>query len=420
MASCKKNKTHNILNQNPKSIFGVTLVELMIAIVISSIVALGIGSVYTSSKRSYKLQEEFSRLQENGRFAMNYVARFIRSAGYSGCSSALDNMYNDINSTDVELYFQTGLEGYEANGTAPNQSGTTLTYDPDVSTTPGNFTTLLSTGVTVNINPATLTNLGVLPGSDIIIARNAADSGVEIVENNKSANFVINWVSTDTDACIIVDPADPTNTKTETGYNSICPDSFLIISDCNKSAAFQVSNMSKVGGTPPTVKIVHSKSGTPGNKSASWGAAGKNADPGFDYVTGDELVTVATKFFYVGKGVNGPALFMKQGSATPLELVEGVENLQVLYGVDADGDNIPDRYVPADQVLDFALVTAVRLSILVRSVKNLPWRTKTGNTAYLLGGATGATATTINAPDDQRLRRIMTMTIKLRNRAFSL
>ena len=55
-------KQHNNYSRKQR---GVTLVELMIAITIGSIIMVGISSVYTSSKRSYKLQEEFSRLQEN-------------------------------------------------------------------------------------------------------------------------------------------------------------------------------------------------------------------------------------------------------------------------------------------------------------------------------------------------------------------
>ncbi|MDX5152354.1 MAG: prepilin-type N-terminal cleavage/methylation domain-containing protein, partial [Acidiferrobacterales bacterium] len=48
---------------------GVTLVELMVAMVISTIVLLGVATVYSSTKRSYKVQEEMARLQENARYA---------------------------------------------------------------------------------------------------------------------------------------------------------------------------------------------------------------------------------------------------------------------------------------------------------------------------------------------------------------
>lgn len=393
--------------KNPKHFLGVTLVELMIAITISSIVALGISSVYTSSKRSFKLQEEFSRLQENGRFAMNYIARFVRGAGYSGCATGQGNMTNDIDSTDVELLFQTGIEGYEATGSAPNESVSTLAEYPTASSTTSDFTVLISTGATTNISSTLIAELDPIAGSDILIARVAEDSGVEITQNNGSAEFRINWVSTQTKGC---------NGGTNTGYNDICENDFLVVSDCDKSIAFQVSS---IGLTSSIVKINHTKSGTPGNKSAAWGASSAHLTEGYDFATGSEIVKITSKFFYIGVGANGPALFMKDGTASPLELVEGVESMQVLYGLDTDANNIPDRYVPADRVTDFADVTAVRLTILLRSVKNLSWRTQASK-SYLLGGMTAATATTVNGADDKRLRRTMNMTIKLRNRAFTL
>lgn len=416
MIFINKNNTIKVTPQkNPKKDFGVTLVELMIAITISSIVAIGIGSVYTSSKRSFKLQEEFSRLQENGRFAMNYIARFVRGAGYSGCASGLNNMINDIDSNDIGFLFQTGLEGYEAADTAPNETGA-LVEHPSASTTATDFTILTSS---VAIDTTTLAALRVLPRSDILIARVADSSGIEITTNNGSAEFRVTLTGTEANACT-------QNSPVTDRYSGICLNDFLVISDCTKSLAFQVSN---IGVTAGTVKITHNLSGTPGNNSASWGASGQNADPGFDFVQGDELVKVVTKFFYIGPGTNGPALFVAEGSASgpggigrPQELVEGIESLQVLYGEDtgdATPDNIPERYVPANKVKDFANVTAVRITLLLRSVKSLPWRNDVAK-PYLLGGTTAATATTITSPGDNRLRRTMNMTIKLRNRAFSL
>ena len=59
---------------------GVTLVELMIAMAISLIVLLGVISVYITSKRSYVVQEEFARMQENANFAFQYLTQDIRQA----------------------------------------------------------------------------------------------------------------------------------------------------------------------------------------------------------------------------------------------------------------------------------------------------------------------------------------------------
>lgn len=388
-------------------IYGVTLVELMVAIAIGSIVAVGISSVYTSSKRSFKLQEEFSRLQENGRFAMNYIARFVRGAGYYGCSSALDSMINNHVNPTEELMFQTGIEGYEATGTAPDETVPVLDEYPSASTNTADYANNTST-----ISATLIGKLDPLPRTDIIASRVGDSSGIEITENNDSANFRINYTGGDGEG-----GCDGTKDR----LSGICPGDSLVISDCKKSLAFVVTDTTpKLNQTPKEVLILHSATVTNGKKndeiSFQMGAAG----PGYEFAEGSEIVRMVTKFFYVGEGVNGPALFVKSGYGTNgIELVEGVENLQVLYGEDLDGNNIPNRYVPADKVLDYANVTALRISILLRSVKELPWR-KAEVKTYLLGGNTDATATKVTVPADKRLRRTMSMNIRLRNRAFTL
>jgi len=175
--------------------------------------------------------------------------------------------------------------------------------------------------------------------------------------------------------------------------SGICPGDSLIISDCKKSLAFVVSDVDGLPGTNHTeVKILH-KSGNVVNGKKNIEGPFVAAGPEYQYETGREIVRMVTKFFYVGEGVNGPALFVRSGggdNATVSELVEGVENLQVLYGEDSDSDNIPNRFVPADIVTDFSNVTAVRISILLRSVKELPWRT-TAQKVRLLGGTNAQT-----------------------------
>ncbi|BAP57565.1 type IV pilus assembly protein PilW [Thioploca ingrica] len=69
-----------------KSSPGFSLVELMVALVISSILLGGIMTLMSSSKKTYTLQSEFSSLQDNARFLIDELTYKIRMAGYSGCS----------------------------------------------------------------------------------------------------------------------------------------------------------------------------------------------------------------------------------------------------------------------------------------------------------------------------------------------
>ena len=400
-----------IMNTQSKQT-GVTIIELMIALVIGSVIMVGVGTVYSSSKRSYKTQEEFSRLQENGRFAMNYIARFVRGAGFSGCASGLDSssFTNDLNTPNtLEWNFSTGIEGYEASGTGPGQVlGSALAEYPDASSTASNWT--IGGGATVPLPLATGSADSVVPHSDVLVSRSADGAGVEISKNNSGAQLFLNCTGVDPDGCGSGSPS----------YSGLCDGDILLVSDCKKSIAFQGTNIQTTGsGASCEVNVAHAAGGGPGNAVTSWGGA--NPGPERLFKKGDEMLKVSTKVFYVGKGTNGPALFLKQGNSAGQELVEGVETLQVLYGEDTDAapDNVPNRYVAADKVVDFSNVVAVRISILLRSLKELPHRDNTTNT-FLLGGTTAASAASITAPTDKRMRRVMSMTIKLRNRAFSL
>jgi len=56
-----------------------------------------------------------------------------------------------------------------------------------------------------------------------------------------------------------------------------------------------------------------------------------------------------------------------------LVIVEGVEHLQILYGIDgvADGENSATRYVNADNVTDWDEVVSIRFAVLVNSLTTI-------------------------------------------------
>jgi type IV pilus assembly protein PilW len=63
---------------------GISLIELMIALVVGLLLLGGLIQVYLSSKQSYNAQEQLARMQEGGRFAMDLITRDLRRAGYWG------------------------------------------------------------------------------------------------------------------------------------------------------------------------------------------------------------------------------------------------------------------------------------------------------------------------------------------------
>lgn len=61
---------------------GFTLAELLVAMVISGIVAASIYSTFYSQQKSYMTQEQIAAMQQNLRGAMHILGRDIRMAGY--------------------------------------------------------------------------------------------------------------------------------------------------------------------------------------------------------------------------------------------------------------------------------------------------------------------------------------------------
>lgn len=78
---------------------GVTLIELMLALVISSVLMLGVSTVYVAGKRGYNIQDSLARQQENSRFAMDILMRDLRMAGY--LPSARQGLIDELQPFDL-------------------------------------------------------------------------------------------------------------------------------------------------------------------------------------------------------------------------------------------------------------------------------------------------------------------------------
>lgn len=174
----------------------------------------------------------------------------------------------------------------------------------------------------------------------------------------------------------------------------------VLVSDCTSGDIFQITS----GNPGHNGVLVHNTGAavSPGNYNPD-SCSGGNAHCLSKVYKGDAYVyRVQSVTYSVGAGAGGaPALF-RNGQ----ELVEGVENMQILYGEDTDEDGVPNRYLPADEVNSLDGVTSIRISLLIRSLDdNVTLEPQT----YTYNGAT------ITA-SDRRLRRVVTMTVSLRNR----
>jgi Tfp pilus assembly protein PilX len=66
---------------------GMSLVEFMIAITVGTFITLGILILMSRTSRSYKIDDEYTRMQEAGTSALNYLGNDIHLAGYYGLAA---------------------------------------------------------------------------------------------------------------------------------------------------------------------------------------------------------------------------------------------------------------------------------------------------------------------------------------------
>lgn len=88
-------------------------------------------------------------------------------------------------------------------------------------------------------------------------------------------------------------------------------------------------------------------------------------------------------------------------------MVEGIENMQLEIGIDADADGVPERFEASPSSAEMEDAVAVRVYLLVRSIEGLPGYTN--NKAYQLG------STAVAATNDNFMRRVFSTTLSLRN-----
>lgn len=347
---------------------GLSLVELMIGMALGLIVTAGIVYIYLGSRQSYKMQDNMARIQENGRYAMEILSRDIRMAGYQGCSTA--TFTNTINRQDAALdnyawdFTRSAIEGYNATG-----SGTWS------SVTSGSNTG--GTEVTVNVSNI---DTQVVSGTDVISLRTTEDLDIDIVGQPTDNN------------------CSGTTADLKVTSNTVLSDGMIVMAtNCSNAAVFQITNFNS------NQNVVHNTgTGTPGNSTKDMGAC----------FVGGEIVAVSARSYYIRNNPAGiPALYRKVAKGDPVELVDGIQDMQIQYGVDSDGNGSIDQYVVAgsaslDQSAEWKNVRSVRVSLLLvgqdNNITDAPQK-------YVYNGSTVT-------PTDRRLRYVFTSTIGVRNR----
>lgn len=341
---------------------GFGLVELMVAMAISLLLLGGVVALFMSSRSSYETTDRLSRIQENGRFALDQIVSDVREAGFVGCARVPKYVSSTLNSaTDLKWNFQDGgVRGY--------QFVSAGSYAP----------TLASTDV-----PSAAS------GSDVLLVRRPKrDSRPLRLQADMGASTA--------------DLTVPNTTAAGLALNDIA-----LIYSCEAQTYFQVTSFA--GGT-----IKHDQVGAAAETATtSAGPGNLTNDLSYSYRRNAEVIPIETVLYYIRASTAGPAgsrsLWRKIGSNVAEELVEGIEQMQLRFGLDTTGDGVVDgAYVTANSVANWNNVYSVEIGLLVRSLDGYG-SDRDQETYQLLD-------VSVPAANDNRMRELFTATTGIRNR----
>ncbi len=351
---------------------GFTLLELLISLLITITVISGTVQMLVVSKSNFVTSRELATAQENARYALKYIVDEIRMSGFTGCTSTPLRFANSIDDSDWYLN-RPGMAGYE------HEAGTN-DFPPQF-------------------------RADIVPKTDAVVVRRAAATGLRLDADTGATLHLNNPHSFQPGQAMLI--ADP---------------------DCQQVGLFQITGPQNVNHNATT--MVHNKGNavSPGNCEMQIAGTYDCSDTGGKsnaaYSKGSSLLELRGEAYYIGwstSDANVPALFRERmlvNSSTNAiytageELVKGVENMQIFYGLDnIDDDGIADIYKKANGIgistpAEWNNVVSVRLSLRLRSL--LP----VYNQSEIFGEFEGATGT---GGSDRFLRQDVSTTISIRN-----
>ena len=368
---------------------GLSLIELMIAMVIGLLLMLGVIQVFIASQAASRLSEGVARAQENGRFALDFLERDVRMAGHMGCVNDQAHLtmaqgephfnLGAATGSGSPLDFSVAVQGYEAPNTAPSN-----TLAVGGGAIPAGLPTSIS-----GLNPAPL------PGSDILVLRFLAPEGVPV---------------TGVAGSVLSMDVDRWKRLTEGG---VAAPTLFGIANCNFVDIFR--------GTATSGSVT---------------ATGVDLSRFAPQPEPTMLYRAESMVYYVGTGANGPGLRRARANSAGVyaineELVEGIENMQLLFGLDTTTD-ISAATPPVGNIT--TLNTASGVTTLTNATGAGQWRRVGQVQVGLVARSPGPAGTAKpdaaarvgvlgmtydqDAVTDKRYRTSYEVSIALRNRLF--
>lgn len=309
---------HPLMLQLPLRWRGFSLIELMVAMTIGLLLLAGLFGIYINVAQSARSQAALALMQGNVRYAFEIIGVDHRMAGFTGSDDAIPrSVVGTTTPQNVVNFAATShlcpLVDLFGTKSCTDGAGPIVGYE---NTNPPNVCT------TTNTTPCYRT------GTDSLTV-------VRMDTENKYA------VSTHTAGTSFTLPSPwPTSNPPTAGE-------IFVAADYTHAAVFQVRT-----ATNPTVSY---STGTvsPGNSSTSLGIFGD--------INALSLYRLSGASYYIGRNpVGEPALYRDKlekkvissvptAASTAEELVQGVENMQILYGVDTDTDDTPSSPAPPNR-----------------------------------------------------------------------
>lgn len=309
---------------------GLSLIEIMVALVIGSLLLLGATSLLINNKRIYQTQDQLGRMQENARFAVQRMFHDISMAGYFGCTGVAGAITNNLQDP-----LATGGADYDVSHPVEGFDNAT-----------GNW---LPSGKIFSRTPARTR----APGTDGITVRGM--SGMSYYLDSASP------ITSQTDDVKAVIPA-----RMELDQ-AIEKDDYVMLADCKGADIFQVTAVTPDTGNK-TLTLKHARSGD--NKTDSLHKLYQdyeNRDTGTTKKSVAKVARLNVNRYYIARGSkSGTSLYRNNE-----ELVEGVQDMQLLYGIDSATDNnaTPDLYVNAAGVgTNWSKIVSVKITLTFEPV----------------------------------------------------
>jgi type IV pilus assembly protein PilW len=293
-----------------RALQGFSLVELMVAMVISLLIIASAIGLFVAQQASQRLTEQTLRPTEDRRLAADLITRDARSAGDYGCakSTPVNNLLNNA----AAISTGTRIRGFKYN--TQNQ---TLTVD------------------------------STLPGAALVGQLNPLSDAVVFAGIYGALSPTSTTLSSSTAAVPLA-----TSAAVATGDD-------VLISDCLQSTVFEVSaNNSN--------SLTHT-SGT----TAYLGQGNSSGDLGRAYVAGSEVGRLDTIWYLIAAPTGRPqGLYRVSAAQNSAMLVSSLANqLHFNYGVDTTGSGVPSSTVDASGVSNWSSVVQLDVHLLLRSAK---------------------------------------------------